>query len=69
MGRKACDILLGIIDTKGIDRSKYRNTDAAFKKFGDRKPGAITLTIRKNDLDKFLDAPKAIFPPERFLQD
>ncbi|KAF2438841.1 hypothetical protein P171DRAFT_477170 [Karstenula rhodostoma CBS 690.94] len=46
------DVLIGIIDGHGMSQSKYKEAAAEVRRLGDRKLGAVTVCLRKQDLEE-----------------
>lgn len=48
-------VAIGIIDTKGITKIKYKEIQAEIRRTGDRKIGAVTICIPKQSLQSFFN--------------
>jgi hypothetical protein len=57
-------VLLGIIDSNGIAKARYREIEAELKGFGDRKLGAVTVCVEQQYLENLLNHPtgNSMFP-------
>jgi hypothetical protein len=45
-------VILGVIDRAGISKVKYHEIAAEMRRFGDRKPGAITVCAEMQELER-----------------
>jgi hypothetical protein len=57
------NVLIGIVDGHSMSQAKYRETVAEVKRLGDRRLGAVTICLNKQDLeDRFLRSSSPLFP-------
>lgn len=59
------DVILAIIDSQGIDSTKYEEIESEIKRFADRKLGAVTVCLEQQNLDSMLKSRPGVasFPP------
>ncbi|KAF2274586.1 uncharacterized protein EI97DRAFT_103073 [Westerdykella ornata] len=50
-------VIIGVLDRKNISADAYEEIRAELQRFGDRKPGAVTVCAHKHDLEGCLQRP------------